>query len=111
MLSRDNPKGWAEYSKDAQHETARLGVNDSNFGPGYLEIVKTSFKDGSTFIHPSFYANNAKTYQCDGETKKFARNVEAPKGGYVNGNHAIIRIRDYYGLIFKDNKFNELRKK
>lgn len=110
MADRTTPSEYKAALEEAEITKARLGVNDSDYGPGYLEITKTTFKDGGSFIYPAFFPNSAKTYKDKktGEIHKFSENVTAPKGGFVDGNHAIKTIRDRFGIVFKVKKFNDL---
>ena len=110
MADRTKPSEYKAALSGAAITKVRLGVNDSLYGPGYLEVTRTVFKDGGSFIYPAFYADSAKTYRDDksGEQKKFSENVAAPKGGFKDGNHAIREIRQKLDLKFKESKFNKV---
>ena len=108
MADRTKPSEYKAAFSGAEITKARLGVNDSIYGPGYLEVTKTVFKDGGSFIYPAFYPDSANTYldKKSGERRKFHEGVQAPKGGFIDGNHAIRAIRKKFGIVFKVNKFN-----
>ena len=108
MTKDKSPSEFAELMKTAEVEVVRLGVDASEYGPGYLEIKNTTFKDGGGFISPAFYPDSAKTYTEKGEVKKFHEGVNAPKGGFPDGAAAIRAMRNRYGLIFKVKKFNTI---
>jgi len=110
MADRTKPSEYKAALSGAEITKVRLGVNDSIYGPGYLEVTKTVFKAGGSFIYPAFYADNANTYRDDktGERKKFSEGVTAPKGGFKDGSHAIREIRQKLDLKFKQSKFNKI---
>lgn len=109
QTKNDVPLGaWEAFNEGSETTEARYGVDYSKLGPGLLVVSKTTYKNGSSFIFPCFYANSADTYVQDGETKQFGEGLQAPKGGWKDGSAAIVAIARKYNMKFKAPALNKL---
>lgn len=100
------PAQFEEYSQGKKVQIARFAVLSSNYGPGLLEVEKTTYRNGDFFIYPKLIPDSltaadrkiGKYYAASQHKRIDGELVSAP---FEDGKQAVAAMREQHNVLLK----------